>query len=168
MSCYEYFIFWERLSRISSHVSEPMVRTVSGQVMSGPASRTTEQNLNRTTTTSPCFVGRALVAVCPAPPSCIPAVHSPLVRRRPATSPAGTASTRACSQVRPGRSRRARRRSAIGQRRRHPATVPPRRRDVKKEHDFLIILLVLFLTIQLAVVLILLFRPPQDPAPSAS
>ena len=53
----------------------------------------------------------ALVAVCPAPPSCILAVHGPLVRRRPATSPAGTASTRACSQVRPGRSRRARRRS---------------------------------------------------------
>ena len=43
-----------------------------------------------------------------------------------------------------------------------------RHRDVKKEHDFLIILLVLFLTIQLAVVLILLFRPPQDTAPSAS
>ena len=76
----------------------------------------------------------ALVAVCPAPPSCILAVHGPLVRRRPATSPAGTASTRACSQVRPGRSRRARRRSDIGQRRRRPATVPPRRRHAKKEH----------------------------------
>ena len=40
---------------------------------------------------------------------------------------------RARTQVRPGRSRRARRRSAIGQRGR-PATVPPWRRHAKKEH----------------------------------
>ena len=84
-------------------------------------------------TRCPCFVGPA--DVCPAPPSYIPSVHGPRVRRRSAASPAvvsRAASTRARTQVRPGRSRGARRRSAIGQRRR-PAAVPPRRRHAKKE-----------------------------------
>ena len=59
----------------------------------------------------------------------------------------------ASTQVRPGRSRRARRWSAIGQRRR-PATVPPRRRDAKKEYFVLNISFVLLLTIQLVVVVL--------------
>ena len=57
---------------------------------------------------------------------------------RPRPSSAGRR-PRAPTQVRPVRSRRVRRRSAICQRRRRPATVPPRRRHAKKDHDVLIV-----------------------------
>ena len=88
----------------------------------------------------------------PSPLRCVPG------RRQPG-------SVRAHTQVRPGRSRRARRWSAIGQRRR-PAAVPLWRRHAKKEHDVIIISPRSFANHPLVVVLILLFRAPQDVAPS--
>ena len=119
-------------------------------------------------TRHPCLVGPA--AVYPAPPN-HPPLHGPRVHRRSAASPAAisrSTSTRARTQVRPGRSCRARRWSAIGQRRRRSAAVSPCRRHSKREHDVIIISPRSFANHPLVVVLILLFRPPQDVAPSAS
>ena len=114
-------------------------------------------------TRPPFLLGRA--AVCPAAPNTMPSIHGPRVRRRSSASlevvsrSASSVHVRAHTQVRPGRSRRARRRSPIGQRRR-PAAVPPRCRHVKKEHYVLNISSHPSPNHSLVVVLVLLLSSP--------
>ena len=110
-----------------------------------PSSRRIRTKTNTTTTTTmrPGVLAGLVVpaAVYPAPPN-HPPLHGPRVHRRSAASPAvisRSTSTRARTQVRPGRSCRARRWSAIGQRRRRSAAVSPCRRHAKQEQDVVII-----------------------------
>ena len=116
-------------------------RAASGQ----PSSRRIRTKTNTTTTTTmrPGVLAGLVVpaAVYPAPPN-HPPLHGPRVHRRSAASPAvisRSASARARTEVTPGRSRRARRWSAISQRWWRPAAVPPWRRHAKQEHDVVII-----------------------------
>ena len=132
----------------------------------------TKTNTTTTTTMRPVVLAGLVVpaAVYPAPPN-HPPLHGPRVHRRSAASPAvisRSTSTRARTQVRPGRSCRARRWSAIGHRRRRSAAVSPCRRHSKREHDVIIISPRSFANHPLVVVPIFLFRPSQDVAPSAS